>query len=218
MKNNEELQKDVQEAIKWEPLLSAAEIGVIAKDGVITLTGIVDSYAKKIEAEDAVKSVAGVRAVVEKIEIKFNGMGRKNDNEIASDVLSALKWNWGVPSDKVKIKVEDGWISLEGEVNWNFQKEAAKLSVKNLLGVRGITNNITIKSETQDEIKQIDIERAIERNWSIDDKNIQVKVSGRKVSLQGTVHSLYQKDEAERIAWNAPGVWIVDNAIEIDYK
>lgn len=218
MKNNEELQKDVQDAIKWEPLLNAAEIGVIAKDGVITLTGTVDSYAKKIEAEEAAKSVLGVKAVVEKIEIKFDGMGRKNDNEIASDVLSALKWNWGVPSNKVKIKVEDGWISLDGELHWNFQKEAAKDSVKNLIGVRGVTNNITIKSETHDEIETKDIERALGRNWSIDDKNIQVKVTGKIVTLNGTVNSSYQRDEAERIAWNAPGVWLVNNALVVEYN
>lgn len=218
MKNNEELQKDVQDAIKWEPLLSAAEIGVIAKDGVITLTGVVDCYAKKIEAEEATKKVTGVKAVVEKIEIKFEGMGRKNDNEIASDALSALKWNWGVSNDKVKIKVEDGWVSMEGELHWNFQKESAQRSIKNIFGVKGVTNNITIKSETHDEVEKKGIERALKRNWSINDNNIQVQVSGKVVTLNGTVRSTYQRDEAERIAWNAPGVWLVTNALVVDYN
>lgn len=218
MKNNEELQKDVQDAIKWEPLLSAAEIGVIAKDGVITLTGVVDCYAKKIEAEEATKKVTGVKAVVEKIEIKFDGMGRKNDNEIASDALSALKWNWGVSNDKVKIKVEDGWVSMEGELHWNFQKESAQRSIKNIFGVKGVTNNITIKSETHDEVEKKGIERALKRNWSINDNNIQVQVSGKVVTLNGTVRSTYQRDEAERIAWNAPGVWLVTNALVVDYN
>lgn len=218
MKNNEALQKDVQDAIKWEPLLNAAEIGVIAKDGVITLTGIVDSYAKKLEAEDAAKNVAGVKAVVEKIEIKFGSAGRKNDNEIANEVLNALRWNWEIPSDRVKIKVEEGWITLEGELEWNYQKEAVQKSANNLVGVRGVTNSIKIKSETSDEIEQKDIERALARNWAIDDHNIQVKVSGNRVTLNGTVDSLYQKDEAGRIAWNAPGVSTLDNELVIAYN
>jgi osmotically-inducible protein OsmY len=218
MRSNEDLQKDVQNAIKWEPLLHAAEIGVTVKDGIVNLTGTVDSYAKKIEAEDAAKKVAGVKAIVEKIEIKFsNGHSKKTDNEIATEVVSAFKWNWEVPSDKVKVKVENGWVTLSGEVFWNYQKEAARLAVKNLLGVQGVTNSVTIKSETHDEIEKKEIESALLRNWSINSKDIQVKVAGTKVTLKGKVHSLYQKDEAGRIAWNAPGVWSVENDLAIDY-
>ncbi len=218
MKKNEDLQKDVQEAIKWEPLLNAAEIGVTAKDGVVTLTGIVDSYAKKTEAEDAAKSVAGVKAVVEKIQIKFGNDWKKNDNEIAMDVLSAFKWNWEIPRDKVKAKVEDGWVTIDGELTWNYQKEAANKVVKNLAGVVGVTNNITIKSEIHDAIEKRGIERAFVRNWSMCDQDIDVKVSGNRVMLNGTVDSLYQKEEAGRIAWSAPGVWAVDNELVIDYN
>jgi osmotically-inducible protein OsmY len=218
MKTNEQLQTDVQDAIKWEPLLNAAEIGVIAKDGVITLTGTVDSYAKKLEAEAATKSVSGVRAIVEKIEISFDGTDKKGDNEIATEVLSALKWSWAVPSDKVKVKVEDGWVSLDGEVHWNYQREAAKKSVHNILGVKGVSNNIKIKAEVKDEIEKRDIERALMRNWAIDNQNIEVKVSGNKVTLSGTVQSLFQKDEAGQIAWNAPGVWTVENELVIESR
>ena len=217
MKNNEELQKDVQDAIKWEPLLNAAEIGVTAKNGVITLTGNVDSYLKKREAEDAAKNVAGVRAVVEKIEIVFVSTHKKNDNEIASEVVSAFKWNWQIPNEKVKVKVEGGWLTLEGELQWNYQKEAVIKSVNNILGIKGVNNEITIKSETHDEIEKKDIERALGRNWSINDVGIQVKVSGNNVTLSGSVNSLYQKDEAGRIAWNAPGVWTVNNELVIEY-
>jgi osmotically-inducible protein OsmY len=218
MKTNSDLQKDVQEAIKWEPLLSAAEIGVTAKEGVITLTGTVDSYWKKTEAEEAAKNVAGVKAVVEKIEIKFVGhSSKKDDNDIAREVLNAYQFNVEVPGDKVKVKVEKGWVTLEGELEWNFQKDAAKAAVRDLLGVVGVTNNITIKADTQDEIERKDIENALERNWSLSDREINVKVSGTKVTLSGTVDSWYQKSEAARIAWKAPGVWSVENDLVVDY-
>jgi osmotically-inducible protein OsmY len=217
MKTNEDLQKDVQNAIKWEPLLSAAEIGVTAKDGVVTLSGIVDSYSKKIEAESATKSVTGVKAIVEKIEIKFGSSWNKNDNEIATEVLNAFKFNWEVPSDKVKVNVENGWVTLEGELEWNYQKEAAKKAISTLMGVKGVSNNIMIKSDMRDAIEKDDIECALERNSSTDDEGISVKVSGNKVILNGIVHSFYQRDEAERIAWNAPGVWNVDNQLVIEY-
>ena len=217
MKSNEDLQKDVQSAIKWEPLLNAAEIGVTAKDGVVTLTGIVDSYAKKLEAESAAKNVTGVRAVAEEIEIKFSSSYSKNDTEIANEVLNAWKWNWEIPNDKIKVKVEKGWVTLEGELTWNYQKEAAKRVIIHLMGVKGVSNKITIKSETHDAVETASIERALERNWSIDDENIHVKVTGHTVKLTGTVDSIYQKDEAGRIAWNAPGVWTMDNELAVEY-
>jgi osmotically-inducible protein OsmY len=220
MKSNSELQKDVQDAIKWEPLLNAAEIGVTAKDGVVTLTGVVNSYAKKSEAEMATKNVAGVKVVVEKIELKFGtDWTIKDDNEIATEVLNALRWNWEVPTDKVKVKVkvEKGWVTLDGELTWNFQKDAAKNVVKNLLGVTGVSNNITIKPESHDKIEKSKVEDALSRNWSINTQDIDVSVSGTKVTLSGTVSSWYQKDEAGRIAWNTPGIWTVDNELEVEY-
>ena len=217
MKTNEQLQKDVQDAIKWEPLLNAAEIGVTAKDGVVTLTGVMNSYSKKIEAENAAKSVAGVKAVAETIEINFGSSYNKNDTEIANEVVNAFKWNWEVPSDKLKVKVENGYVTLEGEVEWNFQREAAKKAVANLTGVIGVENNIRIKSDTIDEIEKKDIECAFDRNWSMDDNEIHIKVSGNRVTLTGMVNSIYQRDEAERIAWNAPGVCSMDNQLVVGY-
>jgi len=217
MKTNEELQKDVQDAIKWEPLLNAAEIGVTVKDGIVTLTGTVDSYLKKTEAEDAAKNIAGVKAVVEKIEIKIGSSWSKPDSEIATEVVNALKWNWEVPNDKVKVKVENGKVSLTGELPWNFQKEAAKRAVINLTGVTGVLNNINIKSDSEDEIEESDIEDALRRNWSINEADVDVSVSGNTVTLTGTVTSWYQRDEAERIAWNAPGVSKVKNELVVEY-
>ena len=217
MKSNESLQKEVQDAIKWEPLLNAAEIGVTVKDGVVTLTGTVDSYVKKTEAEDAAKNVAGVKAIVENIVVKYGDFGVKNDTDIAKEVLNAFKWNWQVPNDKITVKVEKGWVNLDGEVNWNYQKDAAKTAIKNLLGVNGVVNNIKIASDVKDAVEKGDIERAIARNWSINNQEIQVKVAGNRVTLTGQVGSIFQKDEAARVAWNAPGVWFVDNNLEIEY-
>jgi len=197
MKNNAALQKDVQDAIKWEPLLNAAEIGVTVKDGVVTLTGTVDSFTKKMEAEDAAKKVVGVKAVVEKIAIKLAHWGKTTDAEIAAEVLRALKWNWKVPNNKVKVKVEDGWITLEGDLHWNYQREAAKNAIQNLMGVTGVTNNIKIQSENDDSIEKMNIESALRRNWSVNDDDIHVEVSGTTVTLTGTVKSWYQRDEAE---------------------
>jgi len=218
MKSNEVLQKDVQDAIKWEPLMNAAEIGVTAKDGIITLTGVVDSFAKKSEAEDAAKKVAGVKAVVEKIEIDFGHWGKTTDNEIATEVVNAFKWNWQVPSDKVEARVEQGWVTLNGEFQWNYQRDAAKKAIKDLVGVKGVSNNITIKSETHDAIEKKNIELALDRNWATNGHNIRVVALGHDVTLNGTVDSWYQKDEAGRIAFNAPGVWNVDNNLVIEYN
>jgi len=219
MKNNADLQKDVQDAIKWEPLLNAAEIGVTVKDGIVTLTGTVDSFSKKSEAETAAKNVAGVKAVVEKIEIKFNdAWAKKDDNDIAKEIINAWKWDWQVPHEKIQVRVEKGWVTLEGELQWNYQREAAKDAIKNLMGVTGVSNNITIKSESHDRLEKKDIESALRRNWSIDGEDIDVKVSGHKVTLTGTVNSSYQKDEAAGIAWDAPGVWNVDNELVVEYR
>jgi osmotically-inducible protein OsmY len=217
MKTNESLQKDVQDAIKWEPLLHAAEIGVIVKDGIVTLTGTVNSYTKKLEAEDAAKKVAGVKAVVEKIEIKYGNSDKKDDPEIAKEVLNALKWNWSVPDDKIKVKVEKGWVTLDGEIDWHYQKESARNSIKNLTGVLGISNNLKVHTEVLDEIERKDIERALERNWSIDNADIDVDVHGNRVTLTGTVDSFYEKEEAERVAWNANGVRNVKNELVIEH-
>jgi osmotically-inducible protein OsmY len=217
MKNNQELQTDVQNAIKWEPLLNAAEIGVTAKDGVVSLTGVVDSYAKKMEAENAAKRVIGVKALVEKIEVKFPSTWTKDDAEVANEVLAALKSNMSVPKDAVTVKVEDGWVTLGGELPWNYQKDAAKSAVSYLTGVKGVINNIKIKSTTHDAIEQQDVEDAIGRSWSIDDSDINVSVSGTTVTLTGMVNSWYERDEAARIAWNTPGIWNVKNELEVDY-
>ncbi|MEX1131723.1 MAG: BON domain-containing protein [Flavobacteriales bacterium] len=217
MKNNAELQLDVQNAIKWEPLLHAAEIGVTAKDGVITLTGTVDSYAKKWEAEKAAMNVAGVNAVAEEITVKFGSWGKKDDTEIATSAANALKWNWQVPNDKVKVQVQNGWVTLTGELQWNYEREAAHNAIRPLLGVVGVTNTITIKADAHNKVEKELVEDAIARHWSISDQDIKVNVLDNTVTLTGTVGSMYQKQKAGRVAWNTPGIYNVNNDLLVEY-
>lgn len=160
----------------------------------------------------------GVKALVEKIEVNFPNSWSKTDAEVVHEVLNALKSNWSVPDDKVTVKVEDGWVTLEGELPWNYQKDAAKSAVHYLTGVKGVTNNIKIKSESRDAIEKKDVEDAIGRSWSVDNSDINVSVSGTTVTLAGTVDSWYQKDEAGRIAWNTLGIWHVKNELAVDYE
>lgn len=216
MKTNMELQTDVQNAIRWEPFLNSSEIGVTAKDGVVSLTGTVDSYFKKVQTEDTAKKVIGVKAIVENIEIEFPTNGIITDAQVAKDVLNALEANYSLPHSKIAVKVEKGWVTLGGECTWNYQKEGAKNAIHHIKGVRGVSNNIKIK-ESQEEIEKHLVEKAIARNWSIDDSKIKVMVNGSTVTLSGTVSSWHEKDEAGRIAWNTPGIWHLKNDLEVDY-
>lgn len=217
MKSNEELQRNVVAAINWEPLLQAAAIGVMVKDGIVTLTGSVNTYAKKAEAEQAAKNVAGVRTVLEEIMVVCNTKDQRTDAEIMTAIENTLKWHWDIPTEKVTVVVEDNWVFLSGELEWNYQKEAAKNAISNLIGITGITNNISVKNSSIDVIEQNDIEIAIERNGAIKSKDIGVYVYDNVVTLKGHVDSWYQKSEAGRIAWNAPGVKQVQNDLYVDF-
>lgn len=218
MKTNEEIQKDVMQEIKWDPQLRtvATEVGISAKEGVVTLSGIVDTYAKKLAAEKAAQRVHGVKVVAVDIEVKPVKTGVKTDTEIAEAIKNALMWNSAVNEDRIEVKVDNGWVYLNGNVEWEYEKRTAESAIKNLLGVRGVTNNITIKSKfiDADEIKN-KIAAAFSRNARLDANTIRVEVIGSNVSLKGTVRSWTEKEEAERIAWSSPGVLTVDNKIEI---
>jgi osmotically-inducible protein OsmY len=147
--------------------------------------------------------------------VDYGNLGKKKDVELAQEVIESFKWDWAIPSDKIKVTVEKGWVTLEGEVNWNYQREAAKKSVNSVSGVKGLTNSLQIKAEKQDSVEKKAIENALARNSVLDAHLIKVKVAGNHVTLNGEVHSLYQKEEAGRIAWNAPGVWVLDNELVI---
>jgi osmotically-inducible protein OsmY len=214
MKSNAELQTDVQSEINRSPILNPAEIGVTAKDGLITLTGVVDDYSKKIAAENAAKKVKGVKAVAEEITVKYKD-SKISDTEIATTILNALKGNAEVPESRITFGIENGVVTLSGEVDWKFQSKAAEEAIKYLPGVELVFNQIAIIPYTGNVEKQV-IENALGRNVVIYGKNIRVDVAGNVVTLKGTVASVFEKEEAERVAWSAPGVDDVKNDLVID--
>lgn len=219
MKTNSELQRDVQEELNWAPNITAGGIGVIAKDGVITLTGNVPSYFEKHAAEKVAGRVAGVMAIAEELTVHLPSTSERTDADIAETALNALAWNVAVPRDKAKIKVENGWVTLTGEVEWYYQKAAAENSIHRLMGVKGLTNSITLKPRdktTASEIKTT-IENSFKRNAMSDAKKITVTVHDGKVTLQGNAHSWQEKDEASYSAWGTPGVSLVENKIVVTY-
>lgn len=216
MKPDSEIQHDVMDELKWEPSLHATEIGVAVKEGVVTLSGTVDSYMKKSSAEKAARRVAGVKAVAEDIEVKYVASLVRNDTEIAQAVMNALKWHSAVNEEKIKVKVEDGVVTLDGEVDWDFQRRSAELQIENLLGVRRIINNIVIKTgQPLKDLKQ-KISAALHRSATIDAEKIRVESSGNKVILRGTVRSLAEKRDAEQAVWAAAGVSSVENHLQIE--
>jgi osmotically-inducible protein OsmY len=214
MKTDTQLQKDVMDEIKWEPCITASEIGVSAANGVVTLTGTVQTYAEKWAAERAAQRVQGVKAIAEEIQIKPVGRHVKTDAEIAAAAASSLKAHVWVPTD-IQATVENGQVTLRGEANWEFQQRAATDCVRFLAGVKRVSNNITLKATAQPSAVKDAIEKALLRNAEVDAANVKVTADGGTVTLSGNVRSWGEKSEAGKAAWNAPGVNSVRNDIAV---
>nr|WP_294860646.1 BON domain-containing protein [uncultured Fluviicola sp.] len=215
MKTDSQVQKDVMEELKWQPSINSSEIGVSVKEGIVTLSGTVDQYIEKRDAEKAALRVEGVKGVAEDIEVKLSFGNKKNDADIAKAAINALHWDSMVPDNAIKVKVENGWITAEGKVDWLYQKSAVRDAISNLTGVKGVINLITINPSANPVDIKKKIVAAFDRNASIDANNIQVLNEGDRVVLKGTVRSYAERLDAQHAAWNAPGVAHVDNQLEV---
>jgi osmotically-inducible protein OsmY len=214
MKTDSQVQQDVLAELKWEPSVNAAHIGVEVKDGVVTLAGHVGTYAEKWDAERAAQRVSGVKALAVEMDVRIPGISKRSDADIANSVENVLLWMTYWPKESVKVIVEDGWVTLSGEVSWNYQKQAAADGVRYLMGVTGVSNQLTIKhSKVFDTIKA-DIEAVFKRRPKSD---VTVAVKGGDVTLTGTVHTWPEHDAASNAAWGAAGVHSVKNNIEVIY-
>ena len=215
MKSDAQLQADVIEELKWWPNVNAANIGVAVKNGIVTLTGHVEHYAEKVAAEEAAKAVYGVRGIANDIEVRVPGSGKRTDTEIAEAALNALKWDFEVPEDRIKVVVKDGWVTLEGTVDWEYQKKAAERAVRYLMGVVGVTNLIKVKPAVKSVDIKAKIEEAFRRQANLDARRVNVATNDGEVILTGSVSSWAERDAAIAAAWSAPGVTSVKADIAV---
>jgi osmotically-inducible protein OsmY len=206
MKTDSQLQQDVSAELTWEPSVHAARIGVEVKDGVVTLAGQVDTYAEKWNAERAAQRVAGVKALATELKVQLTGLSKRTDADIAGAVENVLEWSSSLPAGAIKVMVESGWVTLSGNVDWQYQREAAKDSVRYLLGVAGVSDQIAIKPSVSTTAVKSDIEAALKRTAIADAKKIHVEVQGSDVTLTGTVHNWAERETATNSAWGTPGV------------
>jgi osmotically-inducible protein OsmY len=215
IKTDAQLQRDVIDELRWDPAVGNAEVGVAAKNGVVTLSGQVDTFAKKFAAAKAAERVAGVRALAEDLKVVIAPAFGRSDTDIAHAVATTLKWDVQVPDDKVRARVEDGWVWLEGEVSWRYQSVAAERALRNLAGVRGVTNALNVVSRpSAPDVKQR-IESAFKRHAELDARQIQVEAHDGRVTLRGTVRSWTERQEAELAVWAAPGVTMLDDQLAV---
>jgi osmotically-inducible protein OsmY len=215
MRSDSEIERDVREELKWDPDLDATDIAVSVKSGVVTLAGFVRSYTDKFEAEAAAKRVAGVVGVANDIEVRLPSVDERPDPEIARDAVAAIKSQLPISSEHIKVVVKNGWVTLEGQVEWQYQKNTAETAVRRIKGVKGVSNMISLEPRAEpSEIKRR-IMDAFKRNAEVDASRIVVEAKGSEVVLKGTVRSWIEREEAERVAWSAPGVTKVEDRIVV---
>jgi osmotically-inducible protein OsmY len=214
-RTDEAIQADVLDELKWDSRVRPNEIGVAVKDGIVTLTGWVDSYLKRMAAEEAAHRVPGVKAVANDIEVRLPTSAERTDADLAKAVLNALKWGAAIPTDALDVTVSHGWVTLKGEVDYRFEKREAERAVERLSGVKGVTNLIMVRPHPLPSDLKQRIEQALVRNAETDAQHITVEVQGSKVILRGTVRSYAEKQAAEDTVWSAPGVTEVDNRIVV---
>jgi osmotically-inducible protein OsmY len=215
IRTDEQIQSEVIEELRWDPRVQSNEIGVAVKNGIVTLTGQVNSYLKKVAAEDAALRVPNVKAVANDIEVRLPAFPERTDTDIAAAVLNALRWDAVIPIDRIHVTVSQGWVTLKGEVDYYFQKTDAEHTIRRIAGVKGVTNLIIVKPHVLPSDLKQSIEKALIRNAQTDAKNITIEVQGSKVILRGTVRAYAEKKAAERTAWSAPGIAEVDNQIMV---
>lgn len=216
MKSDSQIQTDVIQELQWDSRVSHEHIGVAVTDGVVSLSGTVPSYIEKSAAERAAQRVSGVKAVIEKIEVKLPGSHERDDQDIAAAILHQFQWHVEIPDKLIKISVENGWVKLTGEVEWNYQRNAAEKSVRSLTGIKGVSNNIVLKTrEVKADVVRKKIEDALKREAILEAKKINVSIDGGTVTLSGKVHSFSEMNDAKLAAWSASGVTKIENKLHV---
>ena len=217
MKTDSQLQQDVMNELQWEPSVRSTNIGVEVKNGIVTLTGHVDNHGEKWHAEKAAQRVFGVQALAVEIDVKLSGANERSDADIAQSVTNALQWTTVVPRDAVKIMVEKGWVTLTGEVHWNYQKMGAAKAVRYLMGVKGVSNQISVKSSLTVSAIREDVEAALKRRFRSDGNHITIAVNDGDVTLSGTVHTWADRNMVTHAAWGTAGVCKVTDKLTMSY-